>query len=165
MSVTKTITNVDTLKINYLTQEMYEDALESDEINDNELYLTRSESNEPLIIYSIDNDDGHFLDKTYVEIWQAIKNGRACYLYCDSSGNDCTSYNYKTGFFPLTAYKYNTSYRIYVYMPHTATINNTDYIGTPGICTFGATNATDYPKFLRATYVSSSALYDNGSLY
>ena len=40
MSIVKTPTNVDTLKINYLTQEMYEEALENDEINENELYLT-----------------------------------------------------------------------------------------------------------------------------
>ena len=40
MSITKTTTNVDTLKINYLTQEMYEDALENNEINANEIYLT-----------------------------------------------------------------------------------------------------------------------------
>lgn len=42
MSITKTTTTVDTLKINYLTQEMYEDALENDEINANEIYLTPS---------------------------------------------------------------------------------------------------------------------------
>lgn len=42
MSIQKTTTELETLKINYLTQEMYEDALENDEINDNELYLTPS---------------------------------------------------------------------------------------------------------------------------
>lgn len=42
MSIIKTETNVPTLKINYLTQAMYDDALENDQINDNELYLTPS---------------------------------------------------------------------------------------------------------------------------
>lgn len=40
MAITKTTTNVPSLKINYLTQEMYEDALANDELNENELYMT-----------------------------------------------------------------------------------------------------------------------------
>lgn len=39
MSIQKTTTELETLKINYLTQEMYEDALENDQINSNELYM------------------------------------------------------------------------------------------------------------------------------
>lgn len=42
MSIQKTTTNLETLKINYLTQEMYKDALENDEIEENELYFTPS---------------------------------------------------------------------------------------------------------------------------
>ena len=44
MSITKTTTDLSELKINYLTQAMYDDALENDEINDDELYFTPSES-------------------------------------------------------------------------------------------------------------------------
>lgn len=44
MSIEKTVTNLETLKINYLTEAMYEDALENDQINDNELYMTPSSS-------------------------------------------------------------------------------------------------------------------------
>lgn len=40
MTINKTTTDLSTLKINYLTQEMYNEALENDEINENELYLT-----------------------------------------------------------------------------------------------------------------------------
>ena len=43
MSIVKTPTNIDTLKINYLTQEMYDAALENGEINDTELYFTPSD--------------------------------------------------------------------------------------------------------------------------
>lgn len=35
-----TTTNLSTLKINYLTQAQYEDALENNEINENEIYMT-----------------------------------------------------------------------------------------------------------------------------
>lgn len=44
MTINKTTTDLSTLKINYLTQEMYEDALENDEINENELYITPGSS-------------------------------------------------------------------------------------------------------------------------
>ena len=40
MSIVKTETDLSELKINYLTQAMYDDALENDEINENELYFT-----------------------------------------------------------------------------------------------------------------------------
>lgn len=40
MSIQKTTTELETLKINYLTQAMYEDALENDEIEENELYMS-----------------------------------------------------------------------------------------------------------------------------
>ena len=45
MSIQKTTTELETLKINYLTQEMYEDALENDEINSNELYISSDTPN------------------------------------------------------------------------------------------------------------------------
>lgn len=35
-----TVTNLDTLKINYLTQEQYDDALENGDIEENEIYMT-----------------------------------------------------------------------------------------------------------------------------
>ncbi len=38
-----TITNLNTLKINYLTNAQYQAALENDEINENEIYLTPSD--------------------------------------------------------------------------------------------------------------------------
>ena len=40
MSILKETNDIHTLNINYLTQEMYNNVLESGEINDNELYLT-----------------------------------------------------------------------------------------------------------------------------
>ena len=52
MSIQKTTTELETLKINYLTQEMYEDALENDEINSNELYFT-PDSNPQMLTTSL----------------------------------------------------------------------------------------------------------------
>lgn len=44
MSVTKVVTDLDLLKINYLTQEQYDEALDNGEINDTELYFVKSEA-------------------------------------------------------------------------------------------------------------------------
>lgn len=38
--MSKTITNLSSLKINYLTSQQYEQALDAGEINSNEMYLT-----------------------------------------------------------------------------------------------------------------------------
>lgn len=48
MSIQKTTTELETLKINYLTQEMYEDALQNGEINEGELYFTPDEETDYL---------------------------------------------------------------------------------------------------------------------
>lgn len=43
MSISKSTTDITTLKINYLTQEMYDAALANNQINENELYVTPNE--------------------------------------------------------------------------------------------------------------------------
>lgn len=43
MTISKTTTNLSTLKINYLTEEQYQDALENQQINENEIYMTPGE--------------------------------------------------------------------------------------------------------------------------
>lgn len=45
MTISKTTTNLSTLKINYLTEEQYQDALENQEINEDEIYMTPGEGN------------------------------------------------------------------------------------------------------------------------
>lgn len=45
MTISKTTTNLSTLKINYLTEEQYQDALENQQINENEIYMTPGEGN------------------------------------------------------------------------------------------------------------------------
>lgn len=43
MSISKSTTDITTLKVNYLTQEMYDAALADNQINENELYVTPNE--------------------------------------------------------------------------------------------------------------------------
>lgn len=54
MSITKDTVNVPTLKINYLTQAMYDDALENDQINDNEIYLTPNNTSMQIVDWDPD---------------------------------------------------------------------------------------------------------------
>ena len=49
---TKTTTNLSTLKINYLTQSMYNTALNNNEINENELYFTPSIGEDTLYLFT-----------------------------------------------------------------------------------------------------------------
>ena len=97
MSITKTTTSVDTLKINYLTQEMYEDALENNEINANEIYLTLTEDNPSLFPIHIEaqsglGDDRYLVNVTEEEIWQAYEDGKILVLIDDGAGFVVTDY-------------------------------------------------------------------------
>ena len=77
MTINKTTTDLSTLKINYLTKEMYEDALENDEINENELYITPgSGSGAYIVTFTYDNvEDEWSCDKTAQEIYEACMSG------------------------------------------------------------------------------------------
>ena len=50
-----TTTDLTTLKINYLTQEQYETALENEEIEDNELYFTDSAAVQTVSLHAVYN--------------------------------------------------------------------------------------------------------------
>lgn len=96
MSIIKTETNVPTLKINYLTQAMYDDALENDQINDNELYLTPSKGS-----------SGHteLTQAQYDALPQATKENGDVYFITDGSPLPSSLVNM---FYPIGSY-YETS--------------------------------------------------------
>ena len=96
MSIIKTETNVPTLKINYLTQEMYDNALENDQINDNELYLTPSKGS-----------SGHteLTQAQYDALPQATKENGDVYFITDGSPLPSSLVNM---FYPIGSY-YETS--------------------------------------------------------
>ena len=96
MSIIKTETNVPTLKINYLTQEMYDNALENDQINDNELYLTPSKGG-----------SGHteLTQAQYDALPQATKENGDVYFITDGSPLPSSLVNM---FYPIGSY-YETS--------------------------------------------------------
>lgn len=97
MSVQKTTTNLETLKINYLTQQMYEDALENNEINENELYFTPDEDTTSLSIQRVDWTDDPITVGVTIDPYDAPETyeiGDTISLYLHTTNN--TSNNIAT---------------------------------------------------------------------
>lgn len=82
-----TTTNLSTLKINYLTQAQYDEALANEEINENELYFTPSEEVFAIVNYGED---------TFAEV-QALYEQCDGRIICKKAGAVNGSYDY----FPL----------------------------------------------------------------
>ncbi len=65
-----TTTNLDTLKINYLTQAQYDAALANDQINENEIYMTSASSLTPSDVgIHISTSDPTSADGNNGDIW------------------------------------------------------------------------------------------------
>lgn len=81
MSIVKTTTDIPTLKINYLTQDLYDNALLNNQINEDELYITLTESDfitytdkaelMPLTSISVELEDSFYVGEFVVDgdIW------------------------------------------------------------------------------------------------
>lgn len=107
-------------------------------------------------------DTNNTLDKTYAEIYDLIHSGTPCYIrywYGESIDLD-EEYSYGTQLMPVVSvYKYNEDYRIYASISKSGVSDSGNYnIGSPATCTYQASSSTDYPTFLRTTYVSSDNL-------
>lgn len=65
--MSKTITNLSTLKINYLTSQQYQDALDGGEINPNELYLTPASGRGSSVTYEQILSSGTAIGKIIID--------------------------------------------------------------------------------------------------
>ena len=79
-----TTTNLDKLKINYLTQEQYEDAVENEEINENELYFTPGHNNDAIVPVELTQAE-------YDALTTEQKNNGMVYCVSDASGTYLTA--------------------------------------------------------------------------
>ena len=164
MAIIKTTTNVDTLKINYLTQEMYENALENDEINNNELYLT-PEISRPLICttsYS-SSVENYVLDKTVQEIYDALLVGTPVYIKFQygnlgvSGIGDYDSTLYLAPIIKIYGYSYTGVIRICASKPTTiGSINSQTFLLSPCVLIYSATSLNSYPTFYTSVYADSA---------
>lgn len=79
-----TTTNLDKLKINYLTQEQYEDAVENEEINENELYFTPGHNNDAIVPVELTQAE-------YDALTTEQKNNGMVYYVSDANGTYLTA--------------------------------------------------------------------------
>ena len=79
-----TTTNLDKLKINYLTQEQYEDAVENEEINENELYFTPGHNNDAIVPVELTQAE-------YDALTTEQKNNGMVYCVSDANGTYLTA--------------------------------------------------------------------------
>lgn len=107
-------------------------------------------------------DYGAQLDKTFAEIYELVHSGVPCYIRCadpSSVSNLDTEFWYWTALMPVLAVKkYDDMYRVYASASRSAYASNTNYVGGPAVWTYQANISSDYPTYLRTTYVSNTYL-------
>ena len=103
------------------------------------------------------------LDKTYAEIFMALKNKIPSYLSVHASDapdeEDIDStYDMSLVFAPITnVSKYDTMYRVYASFSSTRYYSSlSTSLGTPATIVFQASSANSYPTYLRTVYVPDS---------
>lgn len=113
-----------------------------------------------LIVNITDTGDGYVMDKTYVEIYEAMEAGRQCLLrnnlgayYSDID----TDYGHQVVLGEITlCYKYDTVYRVIAAHPRVSTVSNQGNLAVPGVYVFAAETSTDYPWFMSYVHVNPS---------
>ena len=87
------------------------------------------------------------LDKTFEEIYTALKDGTPVYVAAGTETSGPSSdYACGYGVLPvLCAMKYDTLYKVYVADKTLGKVSGNYYAGVPAIVTFTASSVTDYP--------------------
>lgn len=114
-----------------------------------------------LIVNVTDTGDDIVMDKTYVEIYEAMKAGRQCLVrnnlgaYYSDIDDD---YHHEVVLSEITlCYKYDAVYRVIATCPRIAMVSNQNNQAVPGVYVFAANTSTDYPYFVGRVYASSSS--------
>ena len=116
------------------------------------------------LVVNVTNSGGTYtMDKTYGEIYEALKAGTPCFVCITTSSyvapDDIdTSYAHGVALCEITlCYKYDTTYRV-VAVGNSAplTVSNTSYLFSPGVFIFQATDSSSNPTYLRTVYATST---------
>lgn len=97
--------------------------------------------------YISDTENGASLNKTFSEIYDALKSGVPVYVRKvvenngPSSDYACVTYLFNV----IGAYKYADEYRVYVSAMLVGNLGSVYYLGRPSLITFTATSASAYP--------------------
>ena len=114
------------------------------------------------LIVNVTNSGGvKTMDKTYAEIYEALKAGTPCFMLWAGntySSDIDTDYTHGVSLAEITiCYKYNTDYRIVAVSGYYSTVGDTNYAFVPANVIFQASTSTDYPTFLRTIIVNTAS--------
>ena len=102
------------------------------------------------------------LDKTFLEIYTALRDGIPSYVKdvveADGPSADYQSYAFLHPI--VTAHKYNNVYAVYVCFAKEGQVTGNYYVGTPCVTTFHATSVNDYPAFVGDAYATNVSFDD-----
>lgn len=98
------------------------------------------------------------LDKTFGEIYTALKDGIPVYVATgEETSGPSSDYSCGYGVLPvLCATKYDTNYKVYVADKRLGKVSGYYYAGAPAIVTFTASSVADYPT--RSDLVSPTSV-------
>lgn len=107
-------------------------------------------------------DAGGTLDKTFAEIYDALKNGTPVYVKTGNETSGLSSdYACGMGVLPvLAAIKYADTFRVYVSGHRLGVVSGNYYSGVPAVATFTASSASGYPSLTNLVSPSTSAVVD-----
>lgn len=111
------------------------------------------------------------LDKTYVELFDLLREGKLIYFNMvandpeTASGYDDT-YDYRAYSYMLVEmFKYDTAYRCIFTNGNTINVSTSVSVGRPAMITFQADDSESYPVFYKRSYVKPTSVEaDNSAL-
>lgn len=95
-------------------------------------------------------------DKTFAEIFDALRGGTPVYLkFPDPGANWGSQYVAFANLLPVIfAFKYDTQFRVYATLPAKFGDNSYSFLGSPGVYVMSAGTASSYPSYLRHVYAN-----------
>lgn len=102
------------------------------------------------------------LDKTFLEIYTALRDGIPSYVKeVSEEDGPSTDYESRAMLQPIVdAHKYNDIYAVYIYRAWEGQVSGNYYAGSPCVTTFHATSVNGYPTLVGDTVASNVSFYD-----
>lgn len=117
-----------------------------------------------LIVEATRQNNDYVLNKTFGEIYNALKNKIPCYLHYGGDPIDNIDSIYATTeiLCPIIqAHKYETNYRIYAFDVSPYSYSSNILVGRPLFIAFQASLSTDYPTFYKSLTVGDQYLQNS----
>lgn len=114
------------------------------------------------LIVNLDTSNNNTLDKTFLEIYTALRGGVPAYIkYVWETAGPSTDYESVVVLHPIIeAHKYDATYVVYAYNVREGQVTGNYYVGSPCVSTFKATSVNGYPVFLGDTSATNVSFVD-----